>query len=227
MAVGPLAGLRSRLVAQSRELASEGASDRSVYALLAANLIAGAAAVAFLMDLNDLMLVYWVQSVVIGISSFIRMLSLQDFSTDGLSSGGKQVPNTPRGKTTTAFFFLFHYGCFHAFYFVFIVFGQASWDSTPIPLAGLVLCAITFALSHGFSLAHNIRADRSGRPNLGTLMMLPYARIIPMHITILAGGAFTQSLLVLLLFIGLKTGADVIMHIVEHRVLRRRASPPV
>lgn len=58
--VQPGAPLPTRLVAGSRELAAEGASDRSVYALIAANLFAAAIAVAFGMTLLDLMLVYWI-----------------------------------------------------------------------------------------------------------------------------------------------------------------------
>jgi hypothetical protein len=64
-----------------------------------------------------------------------------------------------------------------------------------------------------------VQADLRNNPNIGTLMFLPYARIIPMHLTIvlalpLGGGA-------LWFFVLLKTAADVIMHKVEHRLLQK------
>jgi hypothetical protein len=213
-----------RLVAGSRELAAQGASDRSAYALIGANLFAGAVALMYTMDLKDLMLVYWVQSVIIGICYFIRIVKLQDFSTEGMRAGGRSIAETQATKLKMALIFLFHYGGFHAVYYIFLVYGPATSGNALVPLAGLALCALAFAINHGYSLAHNIRNDRRGTVNLGTLMTLPYARIIPMHVTILAGGAFEPSPRLLLLFIGLKTGADLVMHVVEHHVLRSRAS---
>ena len=61
-----------------------------------------------------------------------------------------------------------------------------------------------------------------GRPNLGVLMFLPYARIIPIHAMILLGAGYVDdSRSAVLLFLALKTGADVLMHQVERGILRR------
>jgi ribosomal protein S27AE len=220
--------LGARLAAGGRQLAGKAVSDHSVYVLIAANLVASAIAIAFHMTLRDLMLVYWAQSVIIGISFFIRILSLQNFSTEGMKINHQPVAEEPASKWKVALFFLFHYGFFHFVYFMFIVVDPASAGSAPMfsSTAGLWLCAGVFALNHAFSLRHNIEEDRLGKPNLGTLMMLPYARIIPMHLTILLGGTFfggTRPLLAM--FIVLKTIADVIMHTVEHHVLSPKPAP--
>ena len=50
-------------------------------------------------------------------------------------------------------------------------------------------------------------------------MFHPYIRIIPMHITIVAGSIFASAMLPF--FLILKTFSDVLMHIVEHRIIRR------
>jgi len=56
-------------------------------------------------------------------------------------------------------------------------------------------------------------------------MLLPDARILPMHLTIILGGALGgDGAGVLLVFGALKTAADVLMHYVEHRVLQRGAA---
>ena len=47
--------------------------------------------------------------------------------------------------------------------------------------------------------------------------MFPYARIIPMHLTILLGSYFVGGAEgTLIIFLALKTLADVLMHMIEH-----------
>jgi hypothetical protein len=210
---------RAGLIAETREMAAEAASDFSVAVLVAANLLVLGIAWRTGMSLRSLMFVYWMQSVIIGVSMIVRIMRLERFATDGFTMNGKRLPEDPGAKAQVAFFFLIHFGGFHLVYCIFLV-------ATPVRGAGLewnlgyVLCALVFALNHAYSLRHNLRRDARGRPNLGTLMMLPYARILPMHAAILSGalmsgaGAFS-----FVLFGILKTVADVIMHTVEHHVL--------
>ena len=48
-------------------------------------------------------------------------------------------------------------------------------------------------------------------------MFFPYLRILPMHLTIIVGGAIgSAGTGALLFFLVLKTIADVIMHRIEH-----------
>lgn len=54
------------------------------------------------------------------------------------------------------------------------------------------------------------------------MMMLPYLRIIPMHLTILIGGAISSGGGLMIGFMGLKTAADYGMHIAEHHLMRKR-----
>jgi len=210
--------LASRLAAGGREMAAEAKSDGSVYALIAANLAALLIAYFTRMSLRELMLVYWIQSVIIGISYFIRMVSLERFSTENFKVNDQPLEEKPESKWRVACFFLLHYGFFHFAYLLFIAFdrhGPASSGST----AGYALCALVFAVNHGYSLRRNIRMDARGKPNLGTMMMLPYARIVPMHVTILAGGSFYGGAHAFALFGALKIVADAVMHTIEHHVL--------
>jgi len=224
----PAAPVAVRVAASSREMVADGVSDWSVLTLIAANVIAGIAAAVFRMDLRDLMLVYWLQSVIIGLSFFVRMLSLKGFSAGGLRVNDQPVPETRAGKTQTAVFFLLHYGMFHVGYLAFLVIdSKAPGGHIEVSVAGLAICGLVFALNHGYSLYHNIRIDRAGKPNLAVLMFLPYARVVPMHFVILAGDRVVGpgAGLLLLLFVGLKTLADVVMHVVEHYVLRSGPRP--
>mgnify|MGYP001574371229 CR=1 FL=1 len=213
------AQLSSRLVAGGRELATEAKADRSVYALIAANVLALLIAYFTHMSLRELMLVYWMQSVIIGVASFIRILSLDRFDTANFRIGNRPVEETTTDKMRVAVFFLLHYGIFHLVYFMFLVFDP---EHDPGDTAtGYLLCALVFALNHGYSLLQNIRRDAGGRPNLGTLMFLPYARIIPMHLTIIFGGLFSGGAWAFALFGALKVAADAVMHTVEHHILAK------
>ncbi len=41
-----------------------------------------------------------------------------------------------------------------------------------------------FAWNHRSSYRRHIAADREGFPNIGTMMFLPFLRVVPMHLTI-------------------------------------------
>lgn len=86
-----------------------------------------------------------------------------------------------------------------------------------VELKNVFLTALIFFLNHLFSYLYN-RPKDTKKQNIGSLMFYPYARIIPMHLTIIFGPACNLSLP---LFLLLKTIADVIMHSVEHNVLRK------
>lgn len=186
-------------------------------------------------SLGSMMSIYWAQSVIIGIFHFFRMLLLRSFCTDGFTSNGQRVPENAKGKRSTAIFFAIHYGFFHLVYATFLIGfaatggseGEAGATEAP-PLWGIgatgwfVLSVLGFVVGHGYSFYQNVRADLERKPNLGVMMFLPYARILPMHLAILFGGQAGGGVNAMLLFSGLKTAADYLMHVVEHRVLQKK-----
>lgn len=167
---------------------------------------------------------FWVQSVVIGWYSRRRILALTNFSTEGFTMNDRPVPETPESLRRTANFFTLHYGFFHFGYFLALLKISpplGAWDAI-----GFIAAAASFITSHGVSFRQNIEADTRGRPNLGVLMFLPYARIVPMHAMILFGAGYVDdSRTAVLMFLALKTGADVLMHHIEHRILQRARVP--
>ena len=218
------APLAARLVTSGRAMAAEARADHSVFALIAANLLALLIAWVTHMSLRELMLVYWIQSVIIGVCSAIRILNLEHFSTENLKMNNQPVAEEPASKWKVAGFFVLHYGFFHLGYLMFL-----SFDREPGPggsAAGYLLCALVFAANHGYSLLQNVRRDAHGKPNLGTLMFLPYARIVPMHLTIVFGGLFFGGAWAFAMFGALKLVADVVMHTVEHHVLAKGGALP-
>lgn len=188
-------------------------ADGSVWSLIAANLITLTMALIMSWSLGELMAVYLIQSVVIGLSYLARMMSLDKFSTDGVEMNGEALLPTRQSQIQMSLFFVVHYGLFHFVYFSFVLggmFGEVyfSWD--------LLVCALAFVVNHAYSYRYHRDLDRAGEPNIGSLMSMPYVRVVPMHLTIMFGGIFGGQALTLILFGILKTGADVVMHQNEH-----------
>ncbi|KAF1711358.1 hypothetical protein CSC70_05460 [Pseudoxanthomonas kalamensis DSM 18571] len=169
---------------------------------------------------------YWIQSVVIGWYARKRMLALDRFSTEGFTSNDRPVPEDERGKRSTATFFSLHYGLFHLAYLVFLCIQHPV--AAPRDLTLLALCGLSFVLAQRQTYQVQHAADLRGRPNLGSLMFLPYIRILPMHLIILAGGAISGGTFTLVAFTVLKTLADLGLDAADRRIAEnaaRRAAP--
>ncbi|MBN2015047.1 MAG: hypothetical protein JW778_07700 [Candidatus Altiarchaeota archaeon] len=220
-----MAGLKSDIVRRVRV-------DPTAWALIGSNLLT--AVIAFLegWSLLSVLWVYWFQNIIIGFSNFIRILSLRDFSTEGVKINDKEVKPTVGTKIMFAIFFAFHYGFFHVVYAAFLLTGSGFLGSGNGEDFFPFLFAVgLFFFNHLFSLAYNLREDMKRKQYIGVIMIMPYARIIPMHFTIIFGvwvlvffGIISSTLglpdtgsaALLVFFMLLKTVADVIMHDIEH-----------
>lgn len=184
--------------------------------LILANAATLGIAIALEWDIGWLMWPYWMQSVIIGYYAWRRMLLLRDFSTEGLKSNGRPVPETEAGKRSTAMFFLFHYGVFHLGYLVFLIAEHAV--SVQLEVLVLVACGLSFVFSQRQTWAAQHAADLQGRPNLGTLMFLPYLRVLPMHLGIIVTGSLGGGAVVMTLFVLLKTASDLGLDYADRRM---------
>ncbi len=193
-------------------------ADGSIWSLVAANALAIAVALHQHWGIAVLMMLYWSQSVVIGMANVFRILNLDRFSTERFTINNEPVDPSPQTKRRVAAFFALHYGIFHLVYLLFIV-GASRGE--PLFTPWLYACTAAFALNHLWSYRYNRDLDRKGTPNIGTLMFIPYIRIIPMHATILLGGLFVSGAFGLLVFGVLKTAADLAMHIIGHQQIKK------
>lgn len=185
----------------------------SLISLLLSNIIIIILAIVQKWDTSTVLWVYWMQSIIIGFFQFIKILSLKKFFTENFKINNQPAQPTTQTKLFTAFFFMFHYGFFHFIYaiFLFNLFTNQLFDFTDIFSGGLI-----FFLNHTFSYLHNKIVDEQKTQNIGHLMFSPYARIIPMHLIIVFGAILGQS--VLIVFLLLKTLADLTMHTIKHKV---------
>lgn len=189
---------------------------RSLVLLVAANVFTLVLALAQDWPIALLLWPYWVQSVVIGVFSYRRIMGLQRFSTEGFRINRRSVAPTDEARRTTACFFALHYGLFHLAYALFLSVQQMpARDWLWVGVA-----AVGFLYNHWQSFERFHEADRQGCPNIGTLMFLPYLRVVPMHLAVIVGAAVPWTGAVLLFGL-LKTAADCVMHVAEHRILAR------
>jgi hypothetical protein len=186
--------------------------DLSFWVLLFSNGITIIYALAGAWSLLTLMVIYWVQSVIIGGFNVVRILSLQEFSTEGFTMNDHPVSPTVETKHQVATFFALHYGFFHLIYGVFL-----ATQGGHVEMQYVAVGSIIFFVDHLFSFRHNKERDKKKLQNIGRLMAFPYARIIPMHLVIIIFGVISSGNLPLVVFLALKTLADLSMHAVEHR----------
>lgn len=185
-------------------------SDLSLWALIVSNLIVIVWALIEGWPLAIVVWVYWSQSVTIGILWFFKILTLNEFSTKDCTINDKAVEATTGTKIRIAFFFLAHYGFFHLGYAFFLFL-----ECKPVRIGPILFMAGLFLVYQCFSFFYNRKWEGKRKPNIGKMMCFPYARIIPMHLTILFGGILSGGEMTLAFFMLLKTFADVIMHVVE------------
>lgn len=194
----------------------------AVLALLASNALTLLLALVFDWETGWLVWPYWIQSVVIGWYARKRMLALRDFTTEGFTSGGERVSEDEAGKRSTATFFSLHYGFFHAIYFIVLCVHHTV--ANPRDIALLTLCGLSFVYSQRQTYAVQHAADLAGKPSLGALMFLPYLRVIPMHLIILASAALGSGMLMTLCFTALKTASDLTMDYADRRMAENAAA---
>ncbi len=185
-------------------------SDKEFWLILTFNL---AILISYFYDqtsASTIVLLYYLQSVLIGVQYFTRLLFLA--KKQGTSYG---LP----------FFFAFHYGFFHFVYLFFLITmisdlpGAVDYNVTKYLLFALLANTL-------FSTISDIRRDRESPATPAFVMFQPYLRIVPMHLLIIFGFNSESDLeWAFLLFIGLKTIADAVMHIIVNKTyLQRRPS---
>ncbi|MEK7794803.1 MAG: DUF6498-containing protein [Candidatus Hydrogenedentota bacterium] len=194
--------------------------DSSLLGITLGNVLSIVLAAVFDWDLLEVLWIYWGQSVVIGLSNFVRILGLREFSTAGFSMYGRPAPESRKTKRHSAGSFLVHYGFFHFIYAFFLTSAKPLKLFAPDDLIYMLVALGGFALSHGYSLLHNKADDfRHRKPDLGTLVFYPYLRILPMHLVM--GGGLIAGASAISIFMIMKTFTDVGMHMAEHALFRR------
>lgn len=152
----------------------------------------------------EIMLCFWVESLVVGIFTMLKLWQYRE--SDGFYLG----------------FFPAHYGIFMFVHLTFLLVGTSSGlfgfapfqgDLTPFLInIGIFFLATLF--SHGVSYFANFRGKEEYKKHSATYyVFLPYIRIIPMHIAITLSATFGAGPLILY---SMKLLFDLGGHVLEH-----------
>ncbi|MBN2269341.1 MAG: hypothetical protein JXN61_01930 [Sedimentisphaerales bacterium] len=208
--------------------------DPSVFSLLASNAALIIWAVVQRWPLPFVVCVYWAQSVIIGIFWFFTILTygrVYKLSADGYE---ERSALERTDIALAAIIFALHYGGLHAAYLFGMLKplilammerisegGDVEINIVHVPVWALLIFTGIFFVERLFTFIRERNEYAQKDANLAKLNLFPYARIIPMHVSILLGASFvrggTTSQSGLVLFLLLKTAADVFMHIVQKK----------
>jgi hypothetical protein len=213
-------------------------------ALVAANAVPLLGVLLLGWSMQGLLLVYWLESGVIGAYNVPKILHAHGTETSEtrakarrLQSNGRtvslpdapeRVPERPTHRPENrpvARFFLGHYGGFWAVHGLFVGLLPAFADGAGFvgvaELPTLALGAGAAAVSHGVSYRRNYLADAEWRTvSPGGRLYAPYDRVLVMHLTVVLG-AFAVSFLgtpagALAVMVLVKTALDLRAHLREH-----------
>jgi len=183
--------------------------------LITANIIPIIGVIYFGWDAIAILVLYWLESVVIGVLNIPKLLACREVEDWNFGS--------LFGNIFTALFFTVHFGGFvaaHGFV-LYDVFGAKETMVSLLTGGPLLWTAITFFVSHSFSMFVNFFGKKEylgskSKQQFGK----PYGRVVIMHIVVIFGGLLIQKfgspLYALILLIALKTIIDLFAHNKEH-----------
>lgn len=199
-----------------RALLSSGHSKTLPLVLLVAANLVPLLGVMFLgWSVASILVVYWVESVVIGVLNIPRILA-----TDGPLGG----------KLFMSGFFAVHYGGFALGHAVFLnsLFDAGSVFAELRDYGALFWSALGLGVSHLISLMIRLSRREFADKTPNEQMFAPYGRVMIMHVVVLFGGiglqSFGEPIIALLLLIGIKTVLDIGAHCKETQVNERQSA---
>ena len=160
----------------------------------------------------DLIFLYWMENLVIGVFTFARMVARPYGHGLDLIFPLFLAP-----------FFAFHYGmfCWGHGTFVIALFGPEEWNGFELPAAIMTMLAaptmlvalVALALIQAMDWIKDVRARGFGAEGVKDLMVKPYRRIVVLHVSIIATGfalaALEEPLAGLVILVVVKTVSDV------------------
>ncbi len=213
----------------------------SAISIVLANLLPAVGVFWFGWDVLSVLLLYWAESVLIGVVNVLRIATCESRGALGemltapplnrtASLRYHNLPGLPPAaiKWFLIPFFIVHYGVFCLAHIAAIV-GLFAPESDKLANSlpelwqpGLWLPVAALLASHLYSFGNNFLRNREyRRTNVMTLMTQPYARIMVMQTTIIAGAMLASwagsTLPMLLVLIAVKIAIDLRFHEKERR----------
>ena len=187
----------------------------SVIALVIANLTPIVGVIVAGWDAGMIVLLYWSENLIVGFYNVLKMALIPP----GVSKGKV-------AKTGLIAFFCVHYGFFclgHGFFVVLLVsFSAVAQEGVMRVVVLLIWPFLALTASHGVSFVQNFLLEKEyASTTLERQMGKPYARIVLLHVAILAAALpvvlFQSPAPLLLVLICGKIVLDLVLHARSHR----------
>ena len=192
----------------------------SAILLILVNLVPLIGVLLFSWEAAGILLIYWSESAIIGFYMILKIIF------------AKGDIGTPASRFFIVLFLAFHFGMFmlgHLFFLLMAVIPESyysplfSGDSFEAGLQNFLeasgnwlFTVMLLFMSHGFSFLTNyIIGGEREKADVGTLMQMPYQRVVVMHITIIFGAMLGAPVLVLVL---IKIIFDLRAHLAERGI---------
>lgn len=184
--------------------------DPALWALIAFNIVVILQYRHDEKEYTTIIWLYWCQSVLIGLFTFLDMMTIkpENISVENFKINNKQA--TPKqAKGCLPWFFVFHYGTFH---FVYLIFLFVDFNFSDIDFSTVKWAFLSLFITYLFFFIQNKKRYIHTKRNIGMLFFIPYLRIVPMHLTILLPKFFDWQPGVT--FLVLKMAMDIIGHLI-------------
>jgi len=183
-------------------------TDISLWAVLGMNIFLIYSYIKTPSSIDTILLLFYVQSICIGIFNALDIFTVTNAAKD------LKTDNVLSTKGCAGFLFIFHYGMFHLVYYFFlsrvINLKNIDWQFAKLSFYILITaCLINFTQD-------KIR-NRTEAISIGSMFFMPYVRIVPIHLMILAPAFLHVS--APLVFLVLKTAGDVLTQIVYKKAV--------
>ncbi len=156
---------------------------------------------------HTLIWLFWCQSILIGFFTFLDMVTTRNWKAEPVTNEPNKSMLSRRGCWPG--FFVLHYGFFHLVYFIFLYAetpaNSIDYSFIKYAMLGLLLTQVIFFTQQKIRYNHIPR-------EIGSLLAMPYLRIVPMHLTILLPKFF--DLKPAIVFLVLKAMLDVACHLI-------------
>jgi uncharacterized membrane protein len=203
-------------------------TDLSAWTLLLTNVVTIAAAILEHWSFSTIIWVYWCQTLIIGVFSFLRAVALADHTAAGVKRARRRF--TLEGRLRTGVFFFSHFAAVQLA--LTVVLWLAVGPETHVNGTVLLSSALMFFANHLFSYLYNRKKEQAAHKDLGTAVRRLYVRMLPLFVVFLFAGVVIASLYLsseaqlgpvgYLVLLVMKTGADVTAHSLEHVPPRQR-----
>ncbi len=171
----------------------------------------------------QMVLLFWLENVIIGIMNVLKMRTCQP----------NKRPRSKHNREMTTFFmihyggFTFGHGIFVIAFFFFVEFDYGTLAS-PYTFSQVITdpnlwwTMLALLISHGFSYYwHFFKGGERMRETTDSLFFKPYARVVVLHITIIGGAwlaaSLKQPIWALLVLVFLKILVDMGSHYSSHK----------